>query len=78
VGSPTKAGIKPGPLNLKGHHEAQRQRQGKEGMLTKLALGLPYSRPRESLASQERKIAALLRPLGKTGLLGNGNGPKKK
>ncbi len=46
-------------------------------MLTKLALGLPYSRPREPLASQERKIAALLRPLGKTGLLGSGNGPKK-
>jgi hypothetical protein len=47
-------------------------------MLGKLALGLPYSRPREPLASQERKIAALLRPLGETGLLGSGNWPKKK
>lgn len=42
-------------------------------MLSKLAIGLPYSRPMEPLKTQEKKIAALLKPLGKTGLYGDAN-----
>lgn len=38
-----------------------------------LPLGLPYSSPRETLRTQEPKIAALLKPLGKTGLMGDAN-----
>lgn len=35
---------------------------------TMKALGLPYSRPEETLRQREKQIAALLRPLGRTGL----------
>lgn len=45
--------LREGPFSLKGQMKA---------------LGLPYSKPEETLRQREKQIAALLRPLGRTGL----------